>query len=176
MKFQALRIPGAFAIEPERIEDERGFFARTFSREEFVARGLCGDFSQSSISFNRLRGTLRGLHFQSPPHEEAKLVRCSRGAIRDVIVDLRRDSPAFERWAAIDLSAVDANALYVPQGCAHGFLTLEDESEVLYQMSNPFHAESAAGVRWNDPAFAIDWRDAVRVISERDRTYPDFVR
>ncbi len=176
MKFLPLAIPGAFVIEPERIEDERGFFARTFCREEFAARGLSGDLAQSSISFNAAKGTLRGLHYQTAPHQEAKLVRCTHGAIRDVIVDLRRDSPAFLRWVATELTAVSSNAVYVPEGCAHGFLTTVDESEVLYQMSTPFHEASAAGVRWNDPAFAIDWRDAVRVISERDRAYPDFPR
>ena len=176
MNFRALGIPGAFAIEPQRIEDARGYFARTFCREEFAAQGLDPDLAQISTSFNRLRGTMRGMHYQAHPHAEAKVVRCTRGAIRDVIVDLRRGSPAFLEWAALDLSEANGHAIYVPKGCAHGFLTLEDESEVLYQMSTPFHAASASGVRWNDPAFAIDWREPVRVISDRDRDYPDFVR
>ena len=176
MKFHALAIAGAFLVEPERIEDERGSFARTFCREEFAAHGLAADLAQCSMSFNRLRGTLRGLHYQSHPHAETKLVRCTRGAIRDVIVDLRRGSPSFAHWEALELSAANANAVYVPQGCAHGFLTREDASELHYQLSVPFPGGSAAGVRWDDPAFAIDWRDPVRVISERDRTYPDFVR
>lgn len=176
MKFHALAIPGAFRVEAERIEDERGFFARTFCREEFAAHGLAADLAQCSTSFNRARGTLRGLHLQEAPHAEAKLVRCTRGAIRDVIVDLRRGSAAFLKWEACELSAANGAAVYVPEGCAHGFLTLADESEVLYQMSMPFHAASAMGVRWNDPAFAIDWRDEVRVIAERDRTWPDFAR
>ena len=176
MKFRALPIPGAFLIEPERMEDDRGSFARTFCREEFAAHGLAVDVAQISISFNKLRGTLRGMHYQAQPHAEAKLVRCTRGAIRDVLVDLRRDSPTFLRWAAEDLSADNAKAMYVPEGCAHGFLSLEDASEVLYQMSTPFHGASAAGVRWDDPAFGIDWREAVRVISDRDRNYPDFPR
>jgi dTDP-4-dehydrorhamnose 3,5-epimerase len=176
VKFRALPVPGAFVVVPDRIEDERGFFARTFCREEFAAHGLATDLAQCSISFNRARGTLRGLHYQSPPHGEEKIVRCTRGAIRDVIVDLRRDSPAYCRWAAVELDAAGAEALYVPKGCAHGFVTLADESEVLYLMSVPFHEASAAGARWNDPAFAIDWGEPVRVISDRDAAYADFRR
>ena len=176
MKFKPLAIPGAFLVQPERSADDRGTFARTFCREEFAAHGLAPGVAQISTSFNHKRGTLRGMHYQAHPHAEAKLVRCTRGAIRDALIDLRPDSPTFLRWAAEDLSADNGCAMYVPEGCAHGFLTLEDASEVLYQMSTPFHGASASGVRWDDPAFGIDWREPVRVISDRDRNYPDFKR
>jgi dTDP-4-dehydrorhamnose 3,5-epimerase len=168
-------VPGAFVVEPERLEDERGFFARTWCAREFAERGLDPRVVQCSVSFSERKGTLRGLHYQIAPHPEAKLVRCTRGAIHDVIVDLREDSPAFLRHVAVELSAENHRMVYVPEGVAHGFQTLEDRSEVAYQMS-AFHAPShARGVRWNDPAFAIDWPAAERTISERDRTYPDFV-
>ncbi len=174
MIFQPTVIPGAFLVDLERFEDERGFFARTFCREEFAARGFETHVAQSSLSFNPRRGTLRGMHYQAPPHEEAKLVRCVRGAIHDVIVDLRPDSPAFTSHFAAVLSAENRSALYIPRGCAHGFLTLEDESEVHYQISTPYHPESARGVRWNDPAFGIPWPAEPLVIAERDRSYADF--
>lgn len=174
MNFQPLPVAGAFLVEPQRIEDDRGSFARTFCREEFAARGLAPELAQISISFNHLRGTLRGMHYQADPHAEAKVVRCTRGAIRDALVDLRPGSPSFLKWALADLTAENAHAMYVPEGCAHGFLTLEDASEVLYQMSTPFHGPSARGVRWDDPAFGIEWREPVLVISDRDRNYPDF--
>lgn len=174
MKFVPVGLLGAFVIEPETIADERGFFARTYCREEFDAHGLNSDLAQCSISFNSIEGTLRGMHYQKKPYEEAKVVRCTMGGIYDVILDLRPDSPTFKRWAGIELTAHNRKALYIPECFAHGFLTLADESEVLYQISEPFHPESAAGVRWNDCAFAIDWPGAVRMISERDKTYPDF--
>ena len=174
MKFFELPLAGAFVVEPELITDERGFFARTFSPEEFAARGLETDLSQCSISFNRQAGTLRGMHFQNAPHEEAKLVRCSMGAIRDVVLDLRRDSPTFKRWAAVELSAENRKALYIPRGLAHGFLTLTQNAEVFYQISPTYRPEAAAGVRWNDPTFGIQWGEDPVVMSERDRTYPDF--
>jgi dTDP-4-dehydrorhamnose 3,5-epimerase len=167
-------VAGAVLVEAERISDERGFFARTFCRDEFAAQGLDTALVQCSISFNERAGTLRGMHYQRAPHEEAKLVRCTMGAIRDVVLDLRRESATFLRWAAVELSAANRSALYVPKGVAHGFVTLADASEVLYQMSVMFHPECAAGVRWDDRAFAIDWAAPVRVISERDRNYPDF--
>jgi dTDP-4-dehydrorhamnose 3,5-epimerase len=168
-------VPGAFVVEPERLADERGFFARTWCERECAERGLNPRVVQCSISVSEKKGTLRGLHYQTAPYAEAKLVRCTRGAIYDVIVDLREDSPAFMRHFALELSAADHRMLYVPEGVAHGFQTLEDASEVSYQMS-AFHSPShARGVRWNDPAFAIDWPPGERIISERDRTYPDFV-
>lgn len=174
MRFVPLPLSGALLIEPEPIADERGFFARIYCREEFAAHGLDPDLVQCSVSLNKRKGTLRGMHYQKSPHEETKLVRCTMGAIRDVIVDLRRDSLTYLRWAGVDLSAENRSTLYVPRGFAHGFVTLADNSEVFYQMSRFFEPGSAAGVRWNDPAFGIEWPGDVSVISERDRNYPDF--
>jgi dTDP-4-dehydrorhamnose 3,5-epimerase len=165
---------GAVLVDPEEMEDERGFFARSFCAREFRAHGLDPRVAQCNISFNRRKGTVRGLHFQHPPHAEAKLVRCTRGALYDVVVDLRSDSPTFLVHVGVELSALNHRMLYVPEGFAHGFQTLEDDTEVFYQMSAPFVADAVGGVRWNDPAFAVDWPLAVSEISERDRTYPDF--
>jgi dTDP-4-dehydrorhamnose 3,5-epimerase len=172
--FTATEPAGVVIIEPERVEDERGFFARSFCAREFAARGLDPRVAQCNVSFNRTRGTLRGLHFQHPPHTETKLVRCTRGALYDVAVDLRPDSPTFLVHIAVELSARNGRMLYVPEGFAHGFQTLEDDTEVFYQMSAAFSPDAAGGVRWNDPAFAIEWPLEVSAISERDRTYPDF--
>lgn len=174
MIFTATPLAGAVVIEPERFEDERGFFARSFCAREFEAHGLNPRIAQCSFSFTRKKGTLRGLHFQRPPHAEARLVRCTAGALYDVIVDLRPDSLTFRRHFGIELSARNRKMLYVPEGCAHGFQTLEDDTEALYQMSEFYVPDAAAGVRWNDPAFGITWPLAVTVISERDRTCPDF--
>jgi dTDP-4-dehydrorhamnose 3,5-epimerase len=174
MKFIATGLTGAYVIELERLEDERGFFARTFCRDEFAAHGLRPTFVQCNVSFNTRKGTLRGLHFQAKPHEEAKLVRCTRGAIYDVFVDIRRDSPSCKRWMAVELTAENRRMLYVPEGCAHGFQTLEDNSEVFYQISEMYHAQYARGLRWNDPAFAIRWPLPDPILSERDTHYPDF--
>jgi dTDP-4-dehydrorhamnose 3,5-epimerase len=175
VKFSETALKGAFIIEPERIEDERGFFARTFCRREFEARGLNPDLVQCSISFNHQRATLRGMHYQSAPHAEAKLVRCTRGAIYDVIIDLRPQSPTFRRWVAVDISAENHLMVYVPEGFAHGFQTLQDETEVSYHISEFYSPERARGVRWNDPAFAIGWPIADPVISVRDQTHPEFI-
>jgi dTDP-4-dehydrorhamnose 3,5-epimerase len=174
VKFVALGIPGAYVVELEPVADERGFFARAWCDAEFAAHGIEARLTQCSVSFNRREGTLRGMHYQRPPHEESKLVRCTRGAVRDVIVDLRRDSPACRRWEGVDLSADNRRAVFVPPGVAHGFLTLADDTEVFYQIAGEYEPGSAAGVRWNDPAFGIHWPAAVRVISDRDRDYPDF--
>lgn len=176
MIFTETLIAGAVVIEPERIEDERGFFARAFCAREFEGHGLNPRVMQCNISFNRRTGTLRGLHFQRPPHTEAKLVCCTAGALYDVVVDLRPDSPTFCRHFAVELSARNRTMLYVADGVAHGFQTLQDDTQVFYQMSAPFCPDAAAGVRWNDPGFAIVWPLEVSVISERDRTYPDFRR
>ena len=176
MIFTETAVPGVVVIEPERIADERGFFARSFCAREFAAHGLNSHVEQCNVSFNRTKGTVRGLHFQRSPHAEAKLVRCTAGTVYDVIVDLRPDSPAFCRHVGIELNARQHTLLYVPEGVAHGFQTLEDDAEVFYQISAPFHRDAAAGARWNDPAFAIAWPLAVSVISERDRSYPDFGR
>ena len=174
MIFRETTVIGAWVIEPERCVDERGFFARTWDSEEFAARGLAARLVQCSLSQTRVRGTLRGLHYQTAPHEEAKLVRCTAGAIFDVAVDLRPDSPTFKRWFGVELSAENRLALYVPEGCAHGLLTLTDDSEVLYQMSAPERPDTAAGVRFDDPVFGIEWPAPVVLISDRDRSYPDF--
>ncbi|MGH9381819.1 MAG: dTDP-4-dehydrorhamnose 3,5-epimerase [Thermoanaerobaculia bacterium] len=174
MRFSALDLPGAFLIGLERHEDERGSFARTFCRGEFEARGLNPHVEQSNLSVNPRRGTLRGMHWQAAPHEEAKLVRVARGAIYDVLVDLRPDSPRFRRWCSIELTASSGDAVYVPERVAHGFLTLEDDTEVVYNMSAAYHPESGRGVRWDDPAFEIEWPFPPRVISERDAGWPDF--
>lgn len=173
MRFRETPVVGAFLVEPERAPDERGFFARTWCRGEFEARGLSGELVQCSISFNRQKGTLRGMHYQAPPHQEAKLVRCTRGAIYDVALDLRSGSPTLGAHAGVVLSSEDRRMLYVPEGCAHGFLTLEDETEVAYQMSEPYVPSAARGVRFDDPAFGIPWPGEIRVIAERDRLYPD---
>jgi dTDP-4-dehydrorhamnose 3,5-epimerase len=173
--FTATELAGAWIVDPERLEDERGFFARTFDAGEFARRGLRSAFPQCSVSFNARAGTLRGMHFQAEPHAEAKLVRCTAGAVYDVIVDLRPESPTRLRWIGVELSAANRRALYVPEGCAHGFQTLADASEVFYQISVPHAAESARGVRWNDPAFGITWPAAERrTMSDRDCGYPDF--
>jgi dTDP-4-dehydrorhamnose 3,5-epimerase len=174
MIFRATGIDGAWVIEAEQLGDERGFFARTWDAEEFAERGLNPRLAQCSISYNRARGTLRGLHYQAAPFEEAKLVRCTAGAIFDVVVDLRPESSSFKGWFGEELSAENRRALYVPEGCAHGFLTLADDSEVHYQISQFYSPEAARGVRWDDPAFGITWPGEVVVINDRDRTYPDF--
>jgi dTDP-4-dehydrorhamnose 3,5-epimerase len=174
MTFHPTKLPGVCEIRIQPLTDERGFFARSWCRREFENRGLNPALAQCNISFNTCTGTLRGMHYQAPPYAEAKIVRCTHGAIYDVVVDLRRDSPTFKAWIGVALSARERNMLYVPEGCAHGFLTLEDRSEVFYQMSEFYHPEAARGVRWDDPAFQIAWPAAPQVISERDRTYPDF--
>jgi dTDP-4-dehydrorhamnose 3,5-epimerase len=175
--FRETPLPGAFLVEPERLEDERGFFARTWCAREFAERGLNAALAQCSTSYNARCGTLRGMHYQAAPHEEAKLVRCTRGAIHDVIVDLRPGSATYCRWFAAELTEANGVALYVPEGFAHGFQTLADRTEVLYQISE-FHAPQASrGVRWDDPAFAIEWpRTEARIMSARDGAYPDFAR
>jgi dTDP-4-dehydrorhamnose 3,5-epimerase len=174
MRFVETPLAGAFVIEIEPHQDERGLFARTFCRDEFVAVGLPGDFVQASVSHNLRRGTLRGLHYQAAPHEEPKLVRCTRGAIHDVIVDLRRGSTTHCRWFAVELSAENRRALYVPPGFAHGFQTLVDDTEILYQMAVAYVPELARGVRWDDRAFGIAWPIAPPFMSARDASYPDY--
>lgn len=174
MIFHALDIAGAFLLEPERIEDARGFFARTYCRNELEERGLDPTVVQCNISVNHREGTVRGMHYQAAPHEEIKLVRCTQGAIFDVILDLRPDSPTFKTHYGVELSKDNRFSLYIPGGVAHGFQSLSDDAEVFYQMSEFHHPESARGVRWNDPAFNITWPQPVTVISDRDRDYPDF--
>lgn len=174
MIFRETGLGGAFIVELEKVEDERGHFARAWCVKEFEAHGISPRLVQCNISFNKKKGTLRGMHYQAPPHEEAKLVRCTRGALYDAIIDLRPCSPTFGEWTAVELSEGNGRMLYVPEGFAHGFQTLEDNTEVFYQMSEFYHPESARGVRWNDPAFGIEWPEDERTISERDAGYPDF--
>jgi dTDP-4-dehydrorhamnose 3,5-epimerase len=176
VRFTETPLPGAWVIELEELGDERGWFARTFDAAEFRARGLNPDVVQCNASFNRRAGTLRGMHYQAEPHGESKLVRCVRGAIFDVAVDLRPDSPTHRDWHGVELSAENRLAFYVPAGLAHGFQTLTDDSEVLYQMGDPYVPEAARGVRFDDPAFEINWPepDGERTVSERDVGYPDF--
>ena len=173
--FRETALEGAFVIELERIEDERGFFARTFCRREFREHGLIAEVVQANTAFNRRKGTLRGLHYQATPHEEAKLVRCTRGAVYDVIIDLRPVSPSFRRWVAVELTARNDSMLYVPEGFAHGYQTLEDDTETSYLMSAAYEPNAGRGVRWDDPAFDIEWPEVEeRTINERDRSWPNF--
>lgn len=169
-------LPGVLTVDIEPREDERGFFGRTWCQREAADAGLHIQWVQFNISSSPRRCTLRGLHFQRSPHSEGKLVRVTRGAIWDVVVDLRRDSPTFKQYAGVTLTAENHRALYIPPAdLAHGFLTLADDTDVLYHMSTYYSAEHAAGVRWDDPAFAIQWPEPVKVISARDASYPDFV-
>ena len=161
-------------IEPEKLRDGRGFFARTFCWREFEEHGLDPGVVQCNISFNKRAGTLRGMHYQVAPYAEAKLVRCTAGAIYDVVVDLRPTSPSFKKYVAVELTAENCAMLYIPEGFAHGFQTLKDDTEVFYQMSQIHAPDCARGVRWNDPAFSIEWPAAERIMVERDQHYPDF--
>lgn len=166
---------GAFVVEPERFEDERGFFARNWSAREFAERGLDPALVECNISFNRRAGTLRGMHYQAAPHGQVKLVRCPRGAVYDAVIDLRPGSPTFRQWVGVELSEENGRMLYVPAEFAHGFQTLADDTEVFYQMSAYYAPESGRGVRWDDPAFGIEWPEAAaRLMNARDRNYPDF--
>jgi dTDP-4-dehydrorhamnose 3,5-epimerase len=174
VKFTKLAIAGSYLVELERMADERGFFARTFCSREFEAQGLSGKLVQCSTSFNLKKGTLRGMHYQKAPAEEDKLVRCTMGALFDVFIDLRPASPTFRRWVGTELSADNRKALYIPKGCAHGFLTLADNSEIFYQMSEFWEPGHGAGVRWNDPAFGVEWPATPAILAPRDATYPDF--
>jgi dTDP-4-dehydrorhamnose 3,5-epimerase len=177
VKFTETPLSGAWVIELDVISDERGHFARTYDAAEFAQRGLDPRVVQCNTSFNKRTGTLRGMHYQAEPDGEAKLVRCTRGAIFDVIVDLRPESGTYCDWYGVELTAGNARMLFIPTGLAHGFQTLADDSEVAYQMSHVYVAEQARGVRWDDPAFGIEWPEAPaggRTISEKDREYPDF--
>jgi dTDP-4-dehydrorhamnose 3,5-epimerase len=174
MIFKPSELKGAYVLEAERKEDERGYFARTWSEREFCANGIDFVPAQSSISYNRQKGTLRGIHYQTAPYQESKLVRCSYGAIFDVIIDLRSDSPTYKSWIGIELTAANHRMLYIPKDFAHGFQTLTDEAEVLYLMSDAYNPQAERGIRWNDPAFAIAWPVKVGMISEKDRSWPDF--
>jgi dTDP-4-dehydrorhamnose 3,5-epimerase len=174
LAFHPTEVDGAFRLVPEKLADERGFFARTFSVASFRERGLTVPDVQFSISFNHKRGTLRGMHYQAAPYAETKLVRCTRGRVFDVALDLRPTSPTYLLWTAAELTADNHVALYIPAGCAHGFITLEDQCELLYQITPAFEPQSARGVRFDDPAFGIVWPIDATVISARDKSYPDY--
>jgi dTDP-4-dehydrorhamnose 3,5-epimerase len=174
MKFTPTKISGAYLIEIQPIADERGFFARTFCADEFQQHGLNSNFVQCNVSFTSQRGTIRGMHYQVAPDTETKLVRCTKGAIYDVILDLRPESPTFKQWVAAELTADNHRILYIPAGCAHGLQTLVDDTEVFYQMSGVYNAAAARGVRWNDPAFGIEMPLTVSVIHQRDHSYSNF--
>ena len=176
MIFQETRLKGAYVIELELKRDERGFFARTWDREEFKKRGLAPEIVQSNLSFNRKAGTLRGMHYQVAPHEETKLIRCTRGAIYDVIIDLRATSPTYRKWSAFELTEDNYKMLYVPKGFANGFQTLTGNVEVVYHVSEFYSPASERGVRWDDPQFGVKWPDVpIRTMSEKDRNWPDYV-
>jgi dTDP-4-dehydrorhamnose 3,5-epimerase len=174
MIFTQTNIGGACIVEPEKHEDHRGFFARSWDIDDFHAHGLTTKVVQCSISLNHKKGTVRGMHYQIAPFEEVKIVRCTRGAIYDVIIDMRPGSKTFMKWLAVELTADNYKMFYIPEGCAHGFQTLADHSEVLYQISEQYSPDHARALRWNDPQFHIDWPEQVTVISERDRTCADY--
>jgi dTDP-4-dehydrorhamnose 3,5-epimerase len=174
MKFVETKLKGSFIIDPERLEDERGFFARSWCQQEAKQYGLEPEWLQCNISYNKSKGTMRGMHYQAAPFEEAKLVRCTMGAICDVIIDLRPDSVTFKKWTAVELSSENRRMLYIPGGFAHGFLTLQDNTEIFYQMSEFYAPTYARGLRWNDPAFGILWPTDIAVISDQDQNYPNF--
>lgn len=174
MEFTAGPVAGAFLVDLEERSDDRGFFARAFAADEFAARGLDPVVVQANISVNHRRGTLRGMHWQEAPHAETKLIRCTRGAVFDVVVDIRRESPTYLRWMAGELTADNRRAMYAPKGVAHGYLTLTDGAEVHYQVSCPFTPEADRGARWDDPAFAIEWPFEPVLLSERDASHPPF--
>jgi dTDP-4-dehydrorhamnose 3,5-epimerase len=174
MTFTETPLAGAFIIDIARLEDERGFFARTWSADELTKRGLDATVVQCNVAWNPVRGTLRGMHFQHSPHEEVKIIRCTRGALFDVIVDLRHGSPTYCQSTSVELTADSRRMLYVPKGFAHGYLTLTDEVEAYYHVSAPYAPECATGVRWDDPAFGIEWPFTPTVMSAKDRTWPRF--
>jgi dTDP-4-dehydrorhamnose 3,5-epimerase len=174
MRFTEAKLLGAFLVELERREDERGWFARVWDPQELAAHALNPAIAQASVAWNARAGTIRGLHYQAAPYAEAKLVRCTRGALYDVIVDLRPDSPTYRRWLGVELSEDEARMLYIPEGVAHGYQTLVDGTEALYLISESYAPDAQRGVRWDDPAFGITWPAEPQVISDRDRAWPDF--
>lgn len=174
MKFEQTELPGAWFIDINKHEDDRGFFARTFCQREFIEHGLNTRIAQCNVSYNKQRGTLRGMHLQVSPFQEAKMVQCTSGAIYDMMIDLRPESPTYLKHLGVTLSATNYRMLYIPEGFAHGFITLTDDANVFYQMTEFFAPECARGFRWNDPAFGITLPEEIKVISERDASYPDF--
>ncbi len=173
MIYSATRLKGVFIIDLDPIQDDRGFFARCWCKKEFEKHGLNPNLSQCNLSVNNKRGTLRGLHYQLAPFQEIKLVRCTRGSIYDVVVDMRLDSETYQEWISVELSADNRRMLYVPEGFAHGYQTLEDNSEIFYQVSECYHPECEIGVRWDDPVIGTTWPEADRIISAKDRAWPD---
>ena len=174
MKYLETSVQGCFIIEPDRFDDERGYFSKIWDHKEFAQRGLSTDFAQFNLAYNHKAGTLRGMHFQTAPHEEVKLVRCTRGAVFDVIIDLRLKSPTHLKWSGVELTEENYRTYYVPKGCAHGYITLTDKAEVTYNVSTAYAPQSANGVRWNDSVFGIKWPMQPAVINARDNTYPDY--
>jgi dTDP-4-dehydrorhamnose 3,5-epimerase len=174
MIFKETKLKGAFVIEPERLCDSRGFFSRTFCEREFIQHGLNPRVVQCNVSFNRKKGTLRGIHHQIAPHQEDKLIRCTNGSIYDVIIDLRSESSTFKEWFSVELNSENKKMIYVPMGFSHGFMTLKDNTEVFYQMSEFYYPEYNRGIRWNDPTFKIVWPEKISFISEKDMNFPDF--
>ena len=174
MKFIETPVQGCLIIEPDRFDDDRGFFSRIWDQKEFTERGLSTAFAQFNLAYNHKAATLRGMHFQSAPNAEVKLVRCTRGSVYDAIIDLRPDSPTYLKWAGVELTADNYRTFYVPKGCAHGYATLVDKAEVAYQVSDPYAPASAGGVRWNDPVFGVKWPITPTIIHQRDATYPDY--
>ena len=175
MIIEQTKLSGAFVIELEQHQDDRGFFARTFCKNELEAHGMISDVAQANMSLSKKKGTLRGMHYQKAPHQESKLVRCTRGALFDVIIDLRPESPTFKEWFGVELSADNYKMLYVPRDFAHGFLTLTDNTEVTYMVSQFYAPGSELGIRWNDPQFGIKWPIDIEVISEKDMQWTDFI-
>lgn len=176
MIFTETGIPGALIIDLDRHADDRGFFARAWCEEEFAAQGLRPRFVQANMAFTERSGTVRGLHYQQPPHEEAKLIRCTRGAIHDVVVDLRQDSPSFEQWLAVELTADNRRMVHIPEGCAHGYQALADGSEVFYLVTHTYVPGAEGGIRYDDPAFDVHWPLPVRDVSAKDRNWPTYSR
>lgn len=174
MKFTETRLPDAYVVDLQKMEDERGFFARAFCRSEFEQHGMVPDVVQANMSWNPTRGTLRGMHYQHHPYQETKFIRCTRGAIYDVIIDLRKDSPGYGQWVGVELTADNRSALFVPRDFAHGFITLTDDTEVLYLVSQSYQPGSEGGIRWDDPHFNIDWPIDPVCISEKDANWPDY--
>jgi len=175
MIFHETKLENAYIIDIQKYQDQRGFFARAWCQNEFEAHGLVPRVVQTNISYNHIKGTLRGMHYQTAPYAETKLVRCTRGAICDVIIDLRPDSSTYKQWLGVELTSVNYRMLYVPKGFAHGFITLEDNVEVAYQVSQFYTPEAEGGVRYDDPAFGIEWPVEVAIISDKDKSWPDYV-
>lgn len=175
MKAEPTKIPGVLVLEPEPLGDQRGFFARTWDRAVLETLGATVEVEQTSVAFNERRGTLRGMHFQIAPHQEAKTIRCTAGAIFDVALDLRAESPTFRSWVGVELTSTNRRSLFVPEGCAHGYVSLADATEVTYQISVPHSPDSARGYRWDDPAFGISWPIPIECVSNRDTGWPPFL-